>query len=454
MSDGKDNTLPRPCDVLVIGGGPGGSATATLLARKGRDVVIIEKDRHPRFHIGESLLPRSLPLLEALGVLDQVRESVGIYKPGIDFYSDRQPNPHQTYYFRDAWDKSASHAYEVKRSDFDELLFRNAARAGAETREGLRVTATEFRRGERTLVHTRDEDGRELAWEARFVVDASGRDTFLSSRLGRKRKNRKHASSAIYGHYRNVPRQPGDDEGNISLCWFDHGWFWLIPLRDGTMSVGAVCWPEYLKTRNCPPEEFLAKTLALSPQLAERMKDAELVSKVRATGNYSYFSSTAAGEGYLLVGDAFAFLDPVFSSGVHLALTSAFLAADAVDRILDHPAEARRLTRAYERQLRRGIKRLSWFIYRFNTPAIHSLFMAPSNRFRMLEAITSLFAGDVFRKTPMRYPILLFRVVYYLSSLINLRASLALRSRKRRNLAVKFTGGTTEVDAPAEHSKS
>ncbi|MGH8225192.1 MAG: NAD(P)/FAD-dependent oxidoreductase [Gammaproteobacteria bacterium] len=454
MSDGKDDLQRRRCDVLVIGGGPAGAATATLLARKGRDVVMIEKDRHPRFHIGESLLPRSLPLLEALGVLDQVRESVGVYKPGIDFYSDRHPNPHQTYYFRSAWDKSFPHAYEVRRSDFDQLLFRNAASVGAETHEGLRVTATEFRRGKHPLVHTRDEDGRELDWEARFVVDASGRDTFLSSRLGLKRKNRKHASSAIYGHYRNVPRQPGDDEGNICLYWFDHGWFWLIPLRDGIMSVGAVCWPEYLKTRDCPPEEFLAKTLALSPQLAARMKDAELEGKVRATGNFTYFSTTAAGDGYLLVGDAFAFLDPVFSSGVHLALTSAFLAADAVDRILDNPNEARRLSRAYERKLRRGMRRLSWFIYRFNTPAIQSLFMAPSNRFRMLEAVTSLFAGDVFRQTPMRRPIFLFRIVYYLSSLSKLRATLALRAQRRRNLAVQFTGGTTDVDKAAEHIPS
>ncbi len=443
---------PGSCDVLVVGGGPAGSATATLLARHGRRVVMLEKDHHPRFHIGESLLPRSMPLLETLGVLDEIRESVGVLKPGVDFYSEKSPNPHQTYYFDTAWDKSCPHAYEVRRSDFDRVLFRNAARAGVEAREGIRVTAIEFRPGKNSIVRARGEDGTDFTWRARFVVDASGRDTFLSGRFGLKRKNKKHASSAIYGHYRNVPRQPGEDEGNICVYWFEHGWFWLIPLRDGIMSVGAVCFPEYLKTRDCPPEEFLLKTFALSPGLAERMKNAELEGPVRATGNFTYFSTTASGEGYLLVGDAFAFLDPVFSSGVHLALTGAFLAADTVNRILDRPGTAARLTRAYERKLRRGMRRFSWFIYRFNTPAFHDLFMSPSDRFRMIEAITTMLAGDVFRRTRMGAPILLFRLIYYGAALLKWRDSLAVWRRRRRNVAMRFTGGTTSVDRSLERA--
>ncbi|MGH8162464.1 MAG: NAD(P)/FAD-dependent oxidoreductase, partial [Gammaproteobacteria bacterium] len=354
--------------------------------------------------------------------------------------------------FNTAWDKSCPHAYEVRRSDFDQVLFRNAARAGVEAYEDTRVTSIAFRRGRDATVRARDGEGNELAWRTRFVVDASGRDTFLSGRLGLKRKNKKHASSAIYGHYRNVPRQAGEDGGNICVYWFEHGWFWLIPLRDGIMSVGAVCFPEYLKTRDCPPDEFLLKTLALAPGLAERMKGAELDGRVRATGNFTYFSTAASGEGYLLVGDAFAFLDPVFSSGVHLALTGAFLAADTVNRILDEPHAAARLTRAYERKLRRGMRRFSWFIYRFNTPAFHDLFMSPSDRFRMIEAITTMLAGDVFRRTRMAVPIFLFRLIYYAASLRKWRDSLAVWRRRRRNVNLAFTGGTTAVDQALERT--
>lgn len=439
-------------DVLVIGGGPAGSAAAALLARSKRRVALVEKAHHPRFHIGESLLPHSMPLLERLGVLREIHEDVGVFKPGIDFYSDYAANPHQVYYFDRARDKSCPHAYEVRRSHFDQVLFRNAGREGAEVREDTRVTSIEFRRGEPSIVRTCGPHGEESRCTARFVLDASGRDTFLSGRLGLKRKNSKHASSAIYGHYRNVPRQPGDDEGNICIYWFEHGWFWLIPLRGGIMSVGAVCFPEYLKTRDCPPEEFLLATLSLSPALAERMQAAELDGKVRATGNFTYFSTTACGDGYLLVGDAFAFLDPVFSSGVHLALTGAFMAADTVERILERPHAARRLTRAYERDLRRGMRRFSWFVYRFNTPSFHRLFMCPTKRFGIVEAVTSVLAGDVFRRTPMGGSVVLFRCNYYLFSILNWRQSWVVWRRRRRQPGVRFTGGTRGVDKAAQGS--
>ena len=446
MTEERQARPGRSCDVAVIGGGPAGTATAALLARRGRSVVLFEKDHHPRFHIGESLLPQSLPLLEKLGVLDQVHEQIGMLKPGAEFCSDTHPNRHQTYYFNAAWDKDWPYAYEVRRSDFDKALFDNAGRAGAHTFEGARVTGVEFRRGQSSRVHVALEDGTEAVWEARQVVDASGRDTLLSSRHGLKRRNPRHNSAAIYGHFRNVPRREGEDEGNISVYWFEHGWFWLIPLRDGTMSVGAVCWPEYLKTRDCPPAEFLQRTIALSPSLSERMREARLEGEVSATGNFTYFSSAAAGEGYLLVGDAYAFLDPVFSSGVHLALTGAFKAAEVVDEILDHPERARRLVREYERYLGRGMKIFAWFIYRFNTRAMHNLFMSPRDVQRMPEAVTTMLAGDVFRKTPVRRSLFVFRVVFYVTLVANFKDSMAVWLRRRRNVRLPFTGGTTPVD--------
>ncbi|HEX6529795.1 MAG TPA: FAD-dependent oxidoreductase, partial [Burkholderiales bacterium] len=198
-------------EVLVIGGGPAGSTVAALLAERGRDVVLLEKERHPRFHIGESLLPLNMPLFERLGVADEVRR-IGMVKHGAEFVSPWHAQP-QTFQFDEQLDKSYPHAYQVRRSEFDEILFRNAARKGARTFEACKVTAVEFT-SQGATVGARAEDGTEQRWSARFVVDASGRDTFLASRMGIKRRNKKHNSAALYGHFTGAKRLPGKAEGN------------------------------------------------------------------------------------------------------------------------------------------------------------------------------------------------------------------------------------------------
>ncbi|MDN5870829.1 MAG: tryptophan 7-halogenase [Nitrococcus sp.] len=432
------------CDVLVIGGGPAGSTVSALLADKGWRVVLLEKERYPRFHIGESLLPMNLPILERLGVLEQV-EAIGIPKYGAHFVSDDYPDQDQTYYFSFALDKNHPHAYEVRRSEFDHLLLKNSASKGVEVHEGVRVTHVELADG--AVVQAKDEHGQIRHWRARQVIDASGRHTFLATRLGSKQKNPRHASAAIFGHFKNAQRLPGRDAGNISIFWFKHGWLWMIPLHDGIMSVGAVCWPEYLKTRRAtPPEDFLWQTIGLCPGVSERMQSATLLGEARATGNYSYCSSRLYGDGWLLVGDAFAFVDPVFSSGVYLAMNSACLGAEVVDARLRDTAAAPRLARAYERRVRRGLRTFSWFIYRFTAPPMHHLFMAPSNRFRMQEAVISVLAGDVFGKTPISRPLILFKAIYYAASARYLAGSLRAWWRRRRNAGATFTSGTTPLD--------
>jgi flavin-dependent dehydrogenase len=434
MEEARKEAMTPEWDVLVIGGGPAGSATAIRLARKGRRVLLVEKAHHPRFHIGESLLPWSMPYLEELGMLEELNQGLGNLKRGVDFFSDTEHKTHQTYCFERRWAKDSAHAFEVERSLFDERLFRKAGEADVTTREGTRVVGIEFREDGASRVTLRDDKREDYPCTARFVVDASGRDTFLSKRFEIKRKNRKHANSALYGYYRDVPCQPGKNEGNLCLYWFDYGWIWLIPLKSGLMSVGAVGTPDYFKTRDCPPGEFLMQTLERSPLLAKRMRGAAIEGKVRATGNFSYFSRTAAGKGWLLVGDAFAFLDPVFSSGVHLALVSAFHAADAVDEILDHPERAKRLTRAYERRVRRGLKRFAWFVYRFNMPAFRFLFMDPSNHFGMFDAVRGMLGGDVFGSERKQAPIRLFQGIYYITSLVMWRDSLVAWRQRRRNV--------------------
>jgi flavin-dependent dehydrogenase len=429
MSD--TSVQDNDCDVFVIGGGPAGSTIATLLAKRGLDVVLAEKDTHPRFHIGESLLPMNLELFEQLGVLEQVRE-IGLRKPGVEFNSPAQDRA-VTLNFSEAWDKTYTHAYQVRRADFDKILFDNCIRSGARAMQECCVSQVSFPVGDSVSITTSDAGG-EKQWQARYLVDASGRDTFLGSRFAIKRRNRQHATAALYGHFEAARRLPGDAEGNISLFWFEHGWFWFIPLRDGTTSVGAVCTPEYLRTRRSDPSDFLLQTIALCPELNARLEHARLLTNATATGNYSYDSSQMTGDRYLMVGDAYAFVDPVFSSGVYLAMRSAFLGADVVEASLYQPAAAAQAKRRFEKSVRHGLQHFSWFIYRMTRPAMRTLFMKPRNHLRIKEALMSLLAGDLYRRTPIYASLFAFKVLYYITSMLQAGDTIRAWRASRRTL--------------------
>ncbi len=425
------------CDVLVIGGGPAGSTISTLLSEKGWNVHVLEKDRHPRFHIGESLLPHTLPMLKRLGVLEQV-EQIGITKYGAEVVSPYHGRS-RILYFSKALDGSQPFAYQVKRADFDKILFDNAVAKGVHVHEGVRAKQVEFRKDSTHIIRGEDQTGKPLAFEAKFVVDASGRDTFLSSQFGGKYRNPSHNSAAVFGHFEGVKRLPGRDEGNISIVWFDHGWWWIIPFKDGTTSVGAVCWPSYISTRKVPLEQFLRDTIALCPPVAERMANAKLLGQAYAAANYSYRRQNMSGDGYLMVGDAFAFIDPVFSSGVHLALNSATLGADVVDAYLKKSSEYGHCLNTFEKTVRFGVKTYSWFIYHFTQPAFRNLFMSEGSILKMEEAVLSILAGDAFGKSPTRIPLFLFKIAYYLVYLFNFRENRAAHERRIRGVPETVT---------------
>jgi len=440
MTDHQDivNEPIANYDVVVIGGGPAGTTIASLLTEKGRSVCLLEKARHPRFHIGESLLPMNMAILERLGVLDKVAE-IGIKKYAAEFNSQVTAPERDVFYFSKAANKDYPFAYEVRRSEFDELLFRNCQSKGVNAFESITVNKVELDQPTKKI-WARTEQGESKEFHCRYLVDASGRDTFLSKKLNTKKKNPNHQMAAVFGHFHNVERRSGMDEGNISIYWFEHGWMWLIPLKDGMMSAGCVCWPDYLKTRNKPLNEFFKETLFMLPEVAARFKNAILAGDAQATGNYSYSSSQMAGDGYLMVGDAYAFVDPVFSSGVYLAMNGAVKGADYVDAVLNDPGRQVQLAADLKQTLQNEISAFCWFIYRFNSPALHKLLMSSDEQSqhpikqKMKSAVISVLAGDAGNRQ-IKFYLSLFKGLYYLSILIDFKRHwrfMSFRNRQNR----------------------
>ncbi len=324
-------------DVLVIGGGPAGSTAATMLRRKGWSVRLFDMARFPREHIGESLLPASIPVLEDLGVIDEVKAQGFTVKWGATMVWGRETEP-WSWYFRET-NITYPHAYQVWRPTFDHILLRNAAKNGVEVFEQHRVMEVLFEEEKAVGLRVKGPDGQEWEERARFIVDASGQ----SGIIGRARKLRNADASfqnlAVYAYFDGAERLAEPDQGNILIESYEHGWFWNIPLHNGWMSVGAVVDHTIGQEgiRRVGPEGFLREQIAETSKTKEMLRNAKLSDGPVILRDWSYTSEQVAGDGWVLAGDAACFIDPLFSSGVHLALSAGTLASAYVTSALNDP---------------------------------------------------------------------------------------------------------------------
>jgi flavin-dependent dehydrogenase len=385
--------------VLVVGGGPGGSAAATFLARGGLRVTLVERERFPRFHVGESLLPANMPLLDRMGVLERVKATGFITKYGA-YIHDQESDLSYTFLFREGqpW---PPWAYEVPRADFDRLLLEHAAeQTGVTLRQPCTVETVTFDR-DGVDAELADADG-PLRLRARFLVDATGRDAFLASRHGRRAPMPGLGKVALFAHYRGARRWPGREEGNIRLYVFPDGWFWWIPFAGDVTSVGCVLHARTVRERAGGPDALFDEMVARCRAVAEGLTGAARVTPVHRAANFSYRATPVVGDRFVCVGDAVAFIDPIFSTGVFVAMQSAELAAAEILAAFRRGRFTAARFGRYARRFARGLRPFSRFIERYYEPAFIEVLLYPRKTPRILDAVTGLLAGGAFLRMPLR----------------------------------------------------
>lgn len=357
----------RHCDAVVVGGGPAGSTAASVLARAGKDVVVVERSRFPRYHIGESLLPYCWWTLDRIGVLDKVKAHGFQSKNGVRFImaDGRVSKP---FIFSDHLEHEAAWTWQVDRASFDKVMLEHAASCGAEVHQDTRATAAIEEGGRVVGVHAEGPSGA-LELRAPWTIDASGRHGFMRVGQGWARPERALDRVALWTYYKGFKFDDEALEHNTIVASVpDDGWFWIIPLADGVTSVGVVSRREVLfKDTKDKLEAFLAQT-ARNPWIAERIAAAERLEEVGAEADYSYRSEWCAADGVVLAGDAFAFLDPVFSSGVFLALRTGEEAALGVVRALDAGRTDAAVFADYGEWACKGIEAMRKLVHSFYDP--------------------------------------------------------------------------------------
>ncbi|HEX2120167.1 MAG TPA: NAD(P)/FAD-dependent oxidoreductase [Thermoanaerobaculia bacterium] len=378
-------------DFAVAGGGPAGCSAAIGLARRGHSVVLFERETFPRFHIGESLLATTNEALEALGLAETMAAADFPPKWGARLYT-HDGRSGRTVNFLEVSEVRRPQTYQVPRAEFDRMLMQRARELGVDVREGCRVTACEFAPDAAVVDFATDAPGRV---RVRALVDATGRNGLLARKFELRTDEPLLANIAIFSHYRNVPRLPDGCPTDIRIvARNDSGWFWLIPISAELMSVGVVL-PRtlYMQMPEGTPEERLARAIADTPIVAELMREAEREWPVRVEKDFSYSASSYAGDRWILAGDAGSFLDPVFSTGVSIAMESGIEAAAELDRALKTNDFSARAFAAFSRRQRKRFRAFRRFVIGFYTPQFRDLFFKPNPPHLLFRAVVTVLAG-------------------------------------------------------------
>jgi len=392
MSPGKDS------QVVVIGGGPSGSTAATLIAQRGHRVRLFERERFPRFHIGESMIPETYWILERLGMLPKMKGSHYIKKYSVQFVgaSGRLSEP---FYFWDNKPHECSQTWQVRRSEFDQLMLENAAEHGVQVEQGVRVLEVVFDGERATGVRLQRPGGQSEFVPADVVVDASGQSSVIMDRLNLREWDPELKKAAVWTYWEGAYRDQGRDEGATIVIQTQSkkGWFWYIPLHDDILSVGVVADFDYLfKNRESKDlETIYSEEVARCPGVQPRIAKARRVTEFFAAKEYSYRSRRAAGDGWVLVGDAFGFLDPLYSSGVLLALKSGQLAADAVVEGLERGDTSGAQLGKWEADYVRGMDRMRRLVCEYYNGFSFGAFVKRHPHLK--GRLTDLLIGDLFK---------------------------------------------------------
>ena len=415
-------------DVLVVGGGPGGSTTAAFLARGGLRVTLVEREAFPRFKVGESLIPMCMAICERLGVLDRVLAHGFQVKYGATFH-DQELDLESTFSFRPGrpW---PAFTLDVHRAEFDQILLDHAVAQGVTCRQPATVEKVLFD-GDGLTARLTGSEGGESELRARFLVDASGRDAFMAARYGQRKPRPGLGKVAIFAFFQGAHRFPGREEGNVRLYIFPEGWFWYIPIARDETSVGCVLHQKVVKARRGSPEELFDEMVERCHRVRDNLRGARRVTPMYTAANFAYTVEPVVGDRFVCVGDAVSFVDPIFSPGVFLAMQSGELAAAAILRAFRAGRFGARAFRGYERAVRRGTRPFERFIESFYDRAFLEVFMRPRNELGMVSAVTGVLAGASFGTLPrhLRLSLWGFFHIVRLTRWLNRRRGVVLESR-------------------------
>lgn len=424
--------------MAIIGGGPAGSTAATLLSRAGRRVIVLEREKFPRFHIGESLLPFSMQTFNRLGLQEKLRANF-VEKFGGEI-AEAGGEKAAKFYFKDGFASRTDRSYQVTRSKFDKMLLDHAGESGAEICEEISVDDVSFHNDGVTLrvrdlrkVGVSDPGGRKVEAEvcAKYLIDASGRNSVVGSKF-RLKKNYQHLQKlSLFAHYEGVEREAGIDGTLTRMVRTLNSWFWVIPLENDRTSIGIVLEAADFKKSGLSAEEFFERAIAEQPLVRNRIGEGRRISQVYTAADFSYRSERLTGDRWLLAGDAAGFIDPVFSSGVFLAVLAGEQAADVLHEVLDHPKKGRRLFRHYERLVNRAMDVYLRFVESWYAgKEFIEVFLTPTTLFQIPPAVNAVLGGNIGNRFAIRWRMELFYLIVRLQRKWTLCPRLSLMPKK------------------------